>query len=409
MTCLLAGAALVAGLSGCSGASGRDAAAPAREGGLIQVGSGETIYVRRAGRGAIPVVLLPGNNCSGGSFEALLALVEETPEIREAYTFHAFDYRGSGGSSYHHAVETLEDFAYDFADVIAADPLLREGNITLVGHSMGFGVAQLLACLDPERISGLVSLAGIGTRGVRVLFAGDTVGTDPATGKTYSAGDWADGLAAVAFQQRTCGGENRTVERVKAVWNGAVFNEVLEIDPRADRVGDSTYLEDPGYEAVIADVLETVTMPESLYACHRFNASDTAVSHTNRDGAVVIIPGTDRLGGVAGKPVLLVKAKTARAMWRGDLVIDDSITRNTKADLRHAGATVTAVLPDPNTGYDHGFPIRYPRETLYLITAFAESGGSPDAERLDEVFGPGTYALYGDEETAWEKEAYGGF
>lgn len=371
--------------------------------------SGETIHLRTAGRGSTPVVLLPGNNCSGASFAALLSLVEQRADVRDAYTFYALDYRGSGGSSYHRPVTALDDFAADFADVLSSDPLLRKGNITLVGHSMGFGVAQLLVDLLPDKISGVISLAGIGTRGVRVLFAGSTVGTDPATGRAYRTGDWADSVSAVAFQQRAWGGENRTAEHVRPIWNAAVFNDVLKVSPGGAGIANPAYLDDPGYEAVIADVLDTLYMPESLYACHRFNASKTTVSHTNRDGTVVVIPGSDRLGAFAGKSVLLVKGETARAMWRGDLVIDDSITQNTKADLREAGARVTVVVLDPGTGYDHGFPIHHPSETLSLITAFVESGGAPGAERLDEIFGRGTYARYGDGETAWEREAYGGF
>lgn len=376
---------------------------------LVRVASGETIQVRRAGHGPSPVILLPGNNCSGGVFEALLALVATSEDVARKYSFFAFDYRGSGGSSYHHRVESLEDFAGDFADVVAGDPLLRKGNIALVGHSMGFGVAQCMVALDPSRYSGVISLAGIGTRGVRVIFAGATVGTDPATGKLCIHGDWADSISAVAFQQRSWTGENRTPETVAATWNMIVYNDILKFDLSSLHVTDSTYLSNPGYERSIADVLTTTYMPESLYVSHRYNATATALEHTNHDGTKVVIPGTDRLSGFKGKNVLLVKGQTDRTAWRGDLVIADSITQNTKYDLRRAGARVTAVMLKAGIGYDHGFPIHHPKETLKLITTFVEAPSELGAAQLEPIFGQGNATIYPDKETDWEREAYGGF
>lgn len=388
---------------------GRQDSQEAKEDRLFQVSSGETIHVRKAGYGPAPVLLLAGNNCSGRSFEPLLALVEATQSIREAYTFYAFDYRGSGDSTYRHPIESLADFARDFTDVVQTDPLLREGNITLVGHSMGFGVAQLMVDLDPSKYSGIVSLAGIGTRGVRVLFAGNTVGDDPATGLSYSTGDWADSQSAVAFHQRSWGGENRTAANATAIWNMVVFNDVLQFDPFAGIAVDPTYMDNRGYLNAIQDVLSTVYMPESLYASHRFNATSSILQHTNRDGTSISIPGTDQTAAFDGKRVLLVKAKTDRIAWRGDLVIDDSITMNTKYDLRQAGATVTAVMLHPGQGYDHGFPIHHPAETMQLIAAFSEVPDEPTAQVLNDVFGAGAYELYPNAEMEWEREAYGGF
>lgn len=388
---------------------GRQDVQESKEDQLFQVSSGETIHVRMAGCGPSPVVLLAGNNCSGRSFEPLLALVEATKEIREAYTFYAFDYRGSGGSTYVHPIESLDDFARDFADIVQTDPLLQAGNITLVGHSMGFGVAQLMVDLDPSKYSGIVSLAGIGTRGVRVLFAGNTVGDDPETGLSYSTGDWADSQSAVAFHQRSWGGENRTAKNASVIWNMVVFNDVLKFDPLLGIAKEPTYLDNSGYLNAIEDVLSTVYMPESLYASHRFNATSSILQHTNRDGTSVSIPGADRTAAFEGKRVLLVKAQTDRTSWRGDLVIDDSITKNTKYDLRRAGATVTAVMLHADHGYDHGFPIHHPAETMQLIAAFAEASDEPTAQALNSVFGAGTYELYSNAEMEWEREAYGGF
>jgi pimeloyl-ACP methyl ester carboxylesterase len=376
---------------------------------LIQVTSGETIYVRRAGHGPAPVILLAGNNCSGAAFDALLHCVAEDKNAREKYSFFAFDYRGSGTSSYHRPIETLEDFAHDFADVAFTDPLLRNGGITLVGHSMGFGVAQCMVALDPSRYSGVVSLAGIGTRGVRVIFAGSAVGTDPESGEEYVLGDWADSIRAVAFQQRTWAGEMRTPETVAAMWNLIVFNDILKFDPLHMKVGDSAYLRDPGYQDALDDVMTTVYMPESLYASHFFNSTAETIEHENSDGTTVAMPGFDRLAAFRGLRVLLVKAETDRLRWRGDLVIADSITQNTKYDLHRAGARVTAVMLKAGIGYDHGFPIHHPKETLQLITAFIKASSELSSAHVEPIFGQGNAVIYSDKETEWEREAYGGF
>ena len=375
----------------------------------MKVTSGETIYVRTAGHGPRPVVLLPGNNCSGAEFQALLSAVGESITVRENYTFFAFDYRGSGKSTYVHPIATLEDFARDFSDVVSQDALLQKGAITLVGHSMGFGVAQCMVALDPAKYSGVVSLAGIGTRGVRVAFGGPTAGTDPATGRAYGLGDWADSTSAIAFQQRSWTGPNRTPTTVAATWNFMVFNDILKFDPTRMQAADPTFIGSSTYKDALDDVLTTVYMPESLYASHVFNSTANALEHTNHDGTKVVIPGAGRLAAFRGLKVLLVKAHSDYAAWRGDLVIADSIMQNTKFDLRQAGARVTAILLAAGLGYDHGFPIHHAAETLRLITAFAEEEGELAASRAEAIFGRGAAAVYADAERSWEMEAYGGF
>ncbi|RLE28425.1 hypothetical protein DRJ27_06085 [Candidatus Acetothermia bacterium] len=92
-----------------------------------------------AGHGPNAVILLPGNNCSGAIFEHLLSYVRAIDPINDAYTFYAFDYRGSGLSSYRHKISSLEDFARDFDEIVQRDGRLSRGHITLVGYSMGFG------------------------------------------------------------------------------------------------------------------------------------------------------------------------------------------------------------------------------------------------------------------------------
>lgn len=54
------------------------------------------------------------------------------------------------------------DFALDFEKVMNKIPGFPTTGVTLVGYSMGFGVAQEMLIANPARYSNVVSLAGIG-------------------------------------------------------------------------------------------------------------------------------------------------------------------------------------------------------------------------------------------------------
>ena len=409
MVAITAATLLLTSCAGGVGDADSSAEIDIQKGDLITVSSGERIYVRKAGHGPKPVVLIPGNNCSGICFEPIFSFVRALDRYSDAYTFYTFDYRGSGVSTYNAKVTSLGDFARDFNDIIQQDSTLREGNITLVGYSMGFGVAQKMVDLDGSKYANIVSLAGIGTRGVRVIFAPLTDGTDPVDGVTYRIGDWSDSLSATAFQQRLWEGENRTYSKLVSVWDMAVYNDILKYDIVESCLTDLAYKAHPFYEASLIDVFSIEYMPESLHSCHFFNSTATTLTHTNSNGTIVSISGTDETGAFDGKRVLLLKAKTDRTNWRGDLIIDDSITRNTKYDLKQGGAVVTAVIIAANEGYDHGFPIHHPLETLKVIAAFVEAPGELTSVELDPIIGNEKYTIYLDAETSWEWAVHGGF
>lgn len=373
---------------------------------FVNVSTGERIYVRKVGHGPNPVVLLPGNNTSGGIFEPILSVVRAVDEYNDNYTFYAFDYRGSGKSSYNSKITSLRDFARDFNDIVQRSERLSEGGITLVGYSMGFGVAQEMVIMDPSKYSDVISFSGIGSRGIRTTFNQSTAGTNPATGETYKPGDWSDSLSATRFQQRTWQGKNRTYSNVKFVWNMMVFNDILKFNPATYTIDDDTFTSNPFYESSLRDVLSVEYMPESLHYCHLFNNSGVTLTHTNHDNTVVEIPGENELGAFEGKRVLLVKAKTDYVNWRGDLVIADHIFRTTKYDLTRAGATVSAVLFDPNEGFDHGWPITHPLTAVRLIDEFASSQREPTTSDLDPIIGSDRYTIYHSSEENWEMRRF---
>ncbi|HOW56683.1 MAG TPA: alpha/beta hydrolase, partial [Smithellaceae bacterium] len=187
-------AAVLSGGRGNGEADGADSIATAGAGritidGVAAGDPAESIYVRRAGHGAKTIVLIPGNNTSGMVFEPMLDHFRSIAALAEAYTVYTFDYRGSGRSSYNKKISALKDFALDFEKVMSKITDFPNSGVTIVGYSMGFGVAQEMVIANPGRYSDIVSLAGIGTRGVRVGFAAAQAGTDSA-GQVWSEGDW---------------------------------------------------------------------------------------------------------------------------------------------------------------------------------------------------------------------------
>jgi pimeloyl-ACP methyl ester carboxylesterase len=378
----------------------------------------ESIYVRKVGHGPKTIVLVPGNNTSGQTFEGMLDVFRSVDAFNDAYTVYTFDYRGSGMSSYNKKITSLKDFALDFEKVMNKISGFPTSGVTLVGYSLGFGVSLEMMIANPNRYSNLVSLAGIGTRGIRVSFNAGQAGTD-SLGTTWSNGDWVtvsndtNGIVATEFQQRSWQGTQRTYTNVKNIWDMLVYNDTLKYDitkaftPAA--ITDPTFTSSPNYTDSLLDGLTIQYMPESLYYAHKFNVSraDVVKPTPNADGSPVVIQADNRLASIlAGKTAMLVKASTDFANWRGDQVVYDNYTATTKYDLKQAGATVTAIMIDPNQGFDHGFPVDHPLETVQLIDTFVKGTLSP-ATASSALSGT-TLTLYPNSETSWETNIFTG-
>ncbi|HEY5800975.1 MAG TPA: alpha/beta hydrolase, partial [Burkholderiaceae bacterium] len=328
------------GIQGVQGAAGvnADAIATIGEGAIIIDGISasdpkESIYVRKAGHGPKTIVLVPGNNTSGAAFDGMMGFFRSVDAFNDAYTVYTFDYRGSGKSSYNKKIGSLRDFALDFEKVMNKIANFPATGVTLVGYSMGFGAALEMVIANPARYANVVSLAGIGTRGVRVSFNASQAGAD-STGRVWADGDWvtvandAAGLAGTEFQQRSWQGEQRTYANVQATWDAVVYNDVLKYDISkaftAAAVTDPAFRASPNYGNSLMDGFNIQYMPESLYYSHKFNVSPINVVKPtpNADGSAVTIAGDGRLASVlTGKRALLVKASTDFATWRGDQVI----------------------------------------------------------------------------------------
>ena len=363
----------------------------------------ESIYVRKVGHGPKTIVLVPGNNTSGTAFDGMLAVFRSVDAFNDAYTVYAFDYRGSGKSSYNTKITSLRDFALDFEKVMNKISGFPTSGVTLVGYSMGFGVGLEMLIANPARYSHVVSLAGIGTRGVRVSFNAAQAGTDSA-GQLWADGDW------VTVSDDAKG----IVGNVKNIWDLLVYNDVLKYDiskiftPAA--ITDTTFQASPNYTNSLLDGLSVQYMPESLYYAHKFNVSraDVAKPAPNGNGASVTIKADGRLASLlTGKNAMLVKASTDFIGWRGDQVIYDNYTATSKYDLKQAGATVQAVMINPNQGFDHGFPVARPLETVRLIDTFIK--GNLSGASASTALGGAGVAFHPHAETAFETNVFTGF
>ena len=108
--------------------------------------SGRSINVRELGKEGPAVVLIHGWMMSSAVFDPLCDALAAHARV------FAVDLRGAGGSDRADRYE-LEDYAADVAAVLD-----RVGCATLIGHSMGGAIAQLVAASQPQRVDKLILL-----------------------------------------------------------------------------------------------------------------------------------------------------------------------------------------------------------------------------------------------------------
>jgi pimeloyl-ACP methyl ester carboxylesterase len=119
----------------------------------IQLATGVTLnYLEQGDRSGETVILLHGFTDSWNSYARVL------PMVSDRYHVYALDQRGHGDSSKHRCCYTMNDFA---ADVIAFLDAQGIEEATVVGHSMGSMIAQLVAIQHPDRVSRLVLIGSM--------------------------------------------------------------------------------------------------------------------------------------------------------------------------------------------------------------------------------------------------------
>ena len=171
---------------------------------LIKLPSGVTLHYVVQGRpDGKPLVLLHGIGDSWHSYELVL------PHIPDRYRVYAVSMRGHGWSDAPSSGYGHEDFAGDVTAFLEALDLRK---VTLVGHSLGSFVSQVVAARDSGRLDSLV-LVGSGPGGApgvaaeaREIFA--TMAKDPKFARDFQASTINKPVPAAFFETmvRECAG-----------------------------------------------------------------------------------------------------------------------------------------------------------------------------------------------------------
>lgn len=204
------------------------AASKAPRTGVVTLPSG--VQLRYTERGAVDpsrvVILLHGYTDSSYSFQSLMDRLD--PSIQAI----AIDQRGHGDSSKPGCCYAPRDFA---ADVVAFMDARQIKAATIVGHSLGGVIAQLVAIKSPERVSGLVIMASspsFANPVVEGVLGAVKELTDPVDRKFV-----AEFQASTVFKPLAAGELDRYIDvsmKVPArVWND-VLTQLLTVDLRPD-------------------------------------------------------------------------------------------------------------------------------------------------------------------------------
>jgi pimeloyl-ACP methyl ester carboxylesterase len=131
---------------------------------------GHPVSYREAGSGPV-LLLIHGITSSSGAWSDVV------PALAEHYTVIAPDLLGHGGSAKPRGDYSLGAYASGLRDLLAA---LGHDRATVVGHSMGGGIAMQLAYQFPERVERLVlvSSGGLGHEVGIVLRAATLPGAE---------------------------------------------------------------------------------------------------------------------------------------------------------------------------------------------------------------------------------------
>jgi non-heme chloroperoxidase len=133
----------------------------------IELSTGVTLnYLEQGDSDGEPVIMLHGYTDSWHSFALVL------PHFSQEYHLFALDQRGHGDSSKTGDSYAMADFA---ADVISFMDAKGIEQATVVGHSMGSLLAQLVAIHHPERVARLVFIGSTYNAGNAALVELNTL------------------------------------------------------------------------------------------------------------------------------------------------------------------------------------------------------------------------------------------
>lgn len=134
---------------------------------FVSLSNGETIAYQEVGRRNTDIlVLIHGNMTSSQHWDLVIE------KLQDQYHIYALDLRGFGQSTYNQSIDSLQDFADDVKLFI--DELKLE-KFSLMGWSMGGGVAMQFTANHPTFVEKLILVESVGMKGYPI-FKKDTNG-----------------------------------------------------------------------------------------------------------------------------------------------------------------------------------------------------------------------------------------
>ncbi|WP_186322231.1 alpha/beta fold hydrolase [Bacillus mycoides] len=128
---------------------------------FVSLSNGETIAYQRVGRqNKETLVLIHGNMTSSQHWDLVIE------KLQDEYHIYAIDLRGFGKSTYNKPIDSLQDFAGDVKLFIDE---LQLKKFSLMGWSMGGGVAMEFAACHPEFIENLILVESVGMKGYPIF------------------------------------------------------------------------------------------------------------------------------------------------------------------------------------------------------------------------------------------------
>jgi pimeloyl-ACP methyl ester carboxylesterase len=200
---------------------------------------GHRVSYRRAGWGPV-IVLIHGITGSSGTWEHVIE------PLSEDYTVVAPDLLGHGESAKPRGDYSLGAYASGIRDLLAA---LGHDSATIVGHSLGGGVAMQMAYQFPERCERLVlvSSGGLGREVNIMLRAAVLPGSELVLPLLASQGivNWTNAIAGFFGRLGVRPGAD-----MEEIWRG--FSSLSDAEARAAFVHTLRTILDPGGQRVSA-------------------------------------------------------------------------------------------------------------------------------------------------------------
>jgi pimeloyl-ACP methyl ester carboxylesterase len=200
---------------------------------------GHRVSYRQAGWGPV-IVLIHGIT---GSSDTWLDIIDE---LAEEHTVVAPDLLGHGESAKPRGDYSLGAYASGLRDLLAA---LGHDRATVVGHSLGGGVAMQMAYQFPERVERLVlvSSGGLGREVNMLLRAAALPGSELVLPLITARGivDWTNAVAGFFGRLGLRPGAD-----LEEIWRG--FSSLSDVEARAAFVHTLRTILDPGGQRVNA-------------------------------------------------------------------------------------------------------------------------------------------------------------